>query len=344
MNRINTKAIKIKDIWLGGNNHIYLQSMTTTKTSDILKTLEQIKALEKAGAELIRVAVLDLADAKALGQIKKNMTVPLVADIHFDYKLALEALNQGVDKLRLNPGNIKNPKHIKLIVDLAKEMKTPIRIGVNSGSLPNNLAPTADNLVKVAEDEVKILESLGFYDIVISLKSTDITTTILAYEMASKIFPYPLHVGLTEAGNLLRGTVKSVLALEKILNQGIGNTIRISLTSDPVEEIKVAKYLLQALKLKDDLPELISCPTCGRLEYDMLPLVKQIDEYIETIKKPIKVAIMGCIVNGPGEAKEADVGVAGGKDFVVLFKKGKVIKKVSTEAAYLELKKLIDEF
>jgi (E)-4-hydroxy-3-methylbut-2-enyl-diphosphate synthase len=318
--------------------------MTTTKTSDVLKTVLEIKKLEKAGAELIRVAVLDLDDAKALGEIKSNMKVPLVADIHFDYKLALEALNQGIDKLRLNPGNIKNPKHIKLIVDKAKERKIPIRIGVNSGSLPNNLAPTANNLVKVAKDEVEILESLGFYDIIISLKSTDIATTIKAYELASQIFPYPLHVGLTEAGNLLRGTVKSVIALEHILNQGIGNTIRISLTDDPVEEIKVAKYLLQALHLKEDIPELISCPTCGRLEYNMLPLVKKIDEYIESIKKPIKVAIMGCIVNGPGEAKEADIGLAGGKDFVVLFKKGKIIKKVSSQDAYLELKKLIDDF
>ncbi len=344
MNRRKTKPIKIKDIIIGGSDHIYIQSMTTTKTSDVLKTVLEIKKLEKAGAELIRVAVLDLDDAKALGEIKSNMKVPLVADIHFDYKLALEALNQGIDKLRLNPGNIKNPKHIKLIVDKAKERKIPIRIGVNSGSLPNNLAPTANNLVKVAKDEVEILESLGFYDIIISLKSTDIATTIKAYELASQIFPYPLHVGLTEAGNLLRGTVKSVIALEHILNQGIGNTIRISLTDDPVEEIKVAKYLLQALHLKEDIPELISCPTCGRLEYNMLPLVKKIDEYIESIKKPIKVAIMGCIVNGPGEAKEADIGLAGGKDFVVLFKKGKIIKKVSSQDAYLELKKLIDDF
>lgn len=344
MNRIKTKPIKIKDIIIGGSDHIYIQSMTTTKTSDVLKTVLEIKKLEKAGAELIRVAVLDLDDAKALGEIKSNMKVPLVADIHFDYKLALEALNQGIDKLRINPGNIKNPKHIKLIVDKAKERKIPIRIGVNSGSLPNNLAPTANNLVKVAKDEVEILESLGFYDIIISLKSTDIATTIKAYELASQIFPYPLHVGLTEAGNLLRGTVKSVIALEHILNQGIGNTIRISLTDDPVEEIKVAKYLLQALHLKEDIPELISCPTCGRLEYNMLPLVKKIDEYIESIKKPIKVAIMGCIVNGPGEAKEADIGLAGGKDFVVLFKKGKIIKKVSSQDAYLELKKLIDDF
>lgn len=344
MNRRKTKPIKIKDIIIGGSDHIYIQSMTTTKTSDVLKTGLEIKKLEKAGAELIRVAVLDLDDAKALGEIKSNMKVPLVADIHFDYKLALEALNQGIDKLRLNPGNIKNPKHIKLIVDKAKDKKIPIRIGVNSGSLPNNLAPTANNLVKVAKDEVEILESLGFYEIIISLKSTDIATTIKAYELASQIFPYPLHVGLTEAGNLLRGTVKSVIALEHILNQGIGNTIRISLTDDPVEEIKVAKYLLQALHLKEDIPELISCPTCGRLEYNMLPLVKKIDEYIESIKKPIKVAIMGCIVNGPGEAKEADIGLAGGKDFVVLFKKGKIIKKVSSQDAYLELKKLIDDF
>lgn len=339
-----TKEIKIKDIIIGGNNPVIIQSMTTTKTKDIISTVNQIKMLEKAGCELVRVAVLDMDDAKAIGKIKKEINIPLVADIHFDYKLALESIKQGVDKIRINPGNINNLEHVKLIVDACNLKNIPIRIGINSGSLPNNMEPTPINLIEFMKREVKLLEDLGFYNIVLSLKTTDVISNIETYRLASKTFHYPLHLGVTEAGTLISGTVKSSLALGILLNEGIGNTIRVSLTEDPNLEIRVAREILNNLKLRNDMPTLISCPTCGRIEYDMMPVAKEIDKFLQTIHKPIKVAVMGCVVNGPGEAKDADIGITGNKDVVLIFSKGKVIKKVHPSEALDELKKLILEF
>ena len=339
-----TKEIKIKDIIIGGNNPVIIQSMTTTKTKDIISTVNQIKMLEKAGCELVRVAVLDMDDAKALKMIKKEIDIPLVADIHFDYRLALEAINQGVDKIRLNPGNINNINNVKLIVNACNEKNIPIRIGINSGSLPNNIKPTPQNLIEFMKREVKILEDLGFTNIILSLKTTDVISNIETYRLASKTFPYPLHLGVTEAGTLIGGTVKSSLALGILLNEGIGDTIRVSLTEDPNLEIRVAREILNNIKLRNDMPTLISCPTCGRIEYDMMPVAKEIDKFLQTIHKPIKVAVMGCVVNGPGEAKDADIGITGNKDVVLIFSKGKVIKKVHPSEALDELKKLILEF
>ncbi len=339
-----TKEIKIKDIIIGGNNPVIIQSMTTTKTKDIISTVNQIKMLEKAGCELVRVAVLGMDDAKAIGKIKKEISIPLVADIHFDYKLALESIEQGVDKIRINPGNINNFEHVKLIVDACNLKNIPIRIGINSGSLPNNMEPTPINLIEFMKREVKLLEDLGFYNIVLSLKTTDVISNIETYRLASKTFHYPLHLGVTEAGTLISGTVKSSLALGILLNEGIGNTIRVSLTEDPNLEIRVAREILNNLKLRNDMPTLISCPTCGRIEYDMMPVAKEIDKFLQTIHKPIKVAVMGCVVNGPGEAKDADIGITGNKDVVLIFSKGKIIKKVHPSEALDELKKLILEF
>ena len=344
MMRKETKVIKVGNILIGGNNPVIIQSMTTTKTKDTNATISQILSLEKAGCELVRVAILDMDDARAISKIKSGINIPLVADIHFDYKLALEAINQGIDKIRINPGNINNKKHLQLIVDKCLEYNIPIRIGLNSGSLPNNLEPTSQNLIKLAKKEVKLLEDLGFRDIILSLKTTDVKTNIEVYQLASKQFDYPLHLGVTEAGTLIGGTVKSTLALGILLSEGIGDTIRISLTEDPLLEVRVAKELLNNLGLRNDFPNLISCPTCGRLEYDMKPIANEIETFLLEINKPIKVAVMGCVVNGPGEAREADIGIAGNDDIVLIFKKGKVIKKVHPSEALDELKKLILEF
>lgn len=344
MRREKTKKIKVGNIYIGGSSSVIIQSMTNTKTSDIKKTVAQIKRLESAGCELVRVSCLDMDDAKAIKNIKKEINIPIVADIHFNHTLALEAINSGVDKIRLNPGNLKNKLHIKKIVDACLEKNIPIRIGINSGSIPNGVKPTAINLVDAAEKEVKLLEEFGFTDIIISLKSTDVLTTIEAYRMASKRFPYPLHLGVTEAGTLIGGTVKSSLGIGTLLLEGIGDTIRISLTEDPVLEIRVAKEILSNLGLRNDVPNLISCPTCGRIEYDMEPIAKEVEKLLLKINKPITVAVMGCIVNGPGEAKQADLGIAGSKDKIVIFSKGKVIKTVKHNEALEELKKLIIEY
>lgn len=339
-----TKTIKVGNILIGGNNPVVIQSMTNTKTKDIKKTLEQIHALEKAGCELVRVAVLDMEDAKAIKEVKSNINIPIVADIHFDYRLALESIKSGVDKIRINPGNITSPKHLKMIVYACKENNIPIRIGLNSGSVPNRLEPTPENLINEAIRNVKMLEDLEFYDIILSLKTTNVLTNIEVYKLASEKFPYPLHLGVTEAGTLIGGSVKSSIALGILLNEGIGDTIRVSLTEDPQLEIRVAKEILNNLGLRNDFPNLISCPTCGRLEYDMKPIANEIEKFLLTINKPIKVAVMGCIVNGPGEAKDADLGIAGSSDVVLVFSKGEIIKKVHPDEALDELKKLILEF
>lgn len=342
--RSETRPLKLGPYTFGGNNKVYIQSMTNTKTKDVEATVKQIKELETAGCEIIRVAVLDMEDAKSLGAIKAQIAIPLVADIHFDYQLALEAVRQGVDKIRINPGNIPDREKVKMIVEACKEKQIPIRIGVNSGSLPRGMEPTAENMVLAAKNHIEILESLDFYDIALSLKATDIDLTIKAYELAAKTFPYPLHLGVTEAGTTFSGSIKSAMGLGIILHQGIGNTIRVSLTDNPIIEIRAAKEILKNLGLIDNTPNLISCPTCGRIQYDMMDIAKEIEEYLYTVKKKINVAIMGCAVNGPGEARHADIGVAGGKNEALLFRRGEVIGKIPSADIVRVLKEEIDNF
>ncbi|MDY0115075.1 MAG: flavodoxin-dependent (E)-4-hydroxy-3-methylbut-2-enyl-diphosphate synthase [Acholeplasmatales bacterium] len=344
MTRTRTRSVKVGNLVLGGNNKVYIQSMTNTKTFEVAKTVEQINLLTKAGCEIVRVAVLNKRDALALGEIKKQITIPLVADIHFNYKLALEAINQGVDKIRLNPRNINDREKVKLVVNACQEKNIPIRIGVNSGSMMDNLEPTPENMVKTAKYHIDILEELNFYDIVLSLKATNMETMINAYRLASKSFNYPLHVGVTEAGTLFSGSIKSAMGIGIVLNEGLGSTIRVSLTDKPELEIRAAKEILKNLNLIENVPNLISCPTCGRLEYNMIPIAKQIEQYLTTIKKNITVAVMGCRVNGPGEAKHADIGIAGGKGVAVIFKKGEIVTKVKEDEVYDTLIKMIDEF
>lgn len=342
--REQSRPVKVGPYQLGGNNKVYIQSMTNTHTKDVEATVKQIKALEEAGCEIIRVAVLDMVDAQSLGEIKKQINIPLVADIHFDYRLALEAINQGVDKIRLNPGNIPKREHVMEVVEACKKKNIPIRIGVNSGSLPNRMAPTAENMVETARHHVEILESMGFYDIALSLKATDMKLMIEAYRLAAKTFPYPLHLGVTEAGTAFSGAIKSAMGIGILLAEGIGNTIRVSLTDNPVLEIQAAKEILKNLGLKDKVPNLISCPTCGRIQYDMIDIAKRIEEYLLKINKTINVAIMGCAVNGPGEATHADIGIAGGKGEAILFRRGKIIKKIKESEVYDVLVEEINNF
>lgn len=346
MNRLLTKPIKVGNLTIGGSNNVIIQSMTNTKTADIEATVNQIYELTTAGCQMVRVAVFDREDALALKEIKRQITIPLAADIHFDYRLALMAIEAGVDKLRINPGNIGNLERIIKVVNACKEKQIPIRIGVNGGSLEKDILekyghPTPEALVESAKRHVDILESLDFHDIIISIKTSDTFNTIEAYRLASKTFPYPLHIGVTEAGTALGGTVKSTYALGTLLAEGIGSTIRVSLTAEPIEEIKVAKELLSIFNLYTK-PKLTSCPTCGRLQYDMFPIVNEIEEYLNTLNTDIKVAIMGCAVNGPGEAKEADIGIAGGKSQALLFKAGKVVRTIKQEDIVRELKLEID--
>ena len=348
MFRNNTKKVKIGKITVGGGNPIRIQSMTATKTKDISLTVNAIHELEKVGCEIVRVAVFDYNDAGALREIKNKINIPLVADIHFDYRLALEAIKQGIDKLRINPGNIGDQARIKMVVDACKEKNIPIRIGINSGSLEKELLPLyRDNpvgaLIKSAERHIQILELLNFTDIVLSLKATDPLVTVNAYKEAAMRFPYPLHIGLTEAGTRFSGTIRSAAALGILLNEGIGDTIRISLTADPIEEIKAAKELLATFGLYKK-PVLISCPTCGRIQYDMQPIAAEIEQFLESLGNlDIKVAIMGCAVNGPGEAREADIGIAGGSDSALLFKKGAIMRRIKADEIITTLKQEILE-
>lgn len=344
LKRQETRSVKVGNLTFGGNNKVYIQSMTNTQTYDVEATVAQIRRLEDAGCEIVRVAVLNKRDAAALGEIKKQIKIPLVADIHFDYKLAIEAVNQGVDKIRINPGNIGSIDKVKAVVDACKSKNIPIRIGVNSGSMMDGMDPTPENMVKAAKFHVDILESLGFYDIVLSLKATNIETMIEAYRLASTTFPYPLHLGVTEAGTAFGGSIKSAMALGILLYEGIGNTIRVSLTDTPEIEIRAAKEILNNLGLRDNTPNLISCPTCGRIQYDMIQIAKDIEAYLDKVNKKVTVAIMGCKVNGPGEAKHADIGVAGGKGEAVIFKKGEIVTKVKESEVYATLTKMIDEF
>ncbi len=329
MKRDETRAIKIGNLTIGGNNEVIIQSMTNTKTKDIKATVKQINELADAGCQLVRLAVLNMEDALAIKEIKSQVNIPLVADIHFDYRLALQAIESGIDKIRINPGNIGSIDKVKLVVEACKKRQIPIRIGVNGGSLEKDILekygrPTAKGMIESAKKHIKILESLDFYDICISLKSSNTLLTIEAYQLASETFPYPLHIGVTEAGTKLGGTIKSSLGIGTILYQGIGNTIRVSLSDNPIEEIKVGKILLKELELIDNVPTLVSCPTCGRIQYDLIPIAKEIEDFLNTIKANITVAIMGCAVNGPGEAKHADIGIAGGVNEGLLDRKSVV--------------------
>ena len=336
MLRTETRSFQIGHLTMGGNNHVIIQSMCNTKTKDVEATVKQIHELEKVGCEMVRVAIFDKEDASAIADIKKQIHIPLIADIHFDYRLALLAIENGIDKIRINPGNIGSMDKVKAVVEACKQHHIPIRIGVNGGSLEKDILekygkPTAQGMIESAKKHVDILESLDFHDYAISLKSSNTLLTIEAYTLASQTFDCPLHIGVTEAGTNLGGTIKSSLGIGTLLYQGIGNTIRVSLSADPVEEIKVAKTLLKELELIDHVPTLVSCPTCGRIQYDLIPVANEIEDFLNTIHADITVAIMGCAVNGPGEAKHADIGIAGGVKEGLLIKKGEVIKKVKQE-------------
>lgn len=334
---------------MGGQDKVLIQSMCNIKTENYEAVSEQINKCAALGADIMRVSVLDEADAHAIKQIKERISIPLVADIHFDYRLALIAMEAGVDKVRINPGNIGSIENVKKVVDLAKAKHIPIRIGVNSGSLDKTVHDystqyTANKLVESAKKHVEILESLGFYDIAISLKGSDIRETIAAYRLASETFPYPLHLGITEAGFKEVSLIRSAAGLAPLLLDGIGDTIRISISGDPCDEVIAAKRLLHDCGLYPNYPTLVSCPTCGRTQVDVIGLSHKVMEYLEYINKPIHVAVMGCVVNGPGEAKNADIGIAGGHHEYVIFSKEKVIKKVPEAEAFEALKEEIDKF
>ena len=346
--RTDTRPIFVRDVQIGGQNKVIIQSMCNTKTKDVDSTVNQILKLENAGCEIIRVACLDIDDAKAIKDIKNKIHIPIVADIHFDYKIALEAINSGVDKIRINPGNIGDEDKTRAVVEACKEKNIPIRIGVNAGSLEKDLLekygkPCSDAMVESAKHHVDILEKLDFFDIAISLKASNLDMCIEAYEKASKVFNYPLHLGITEAGTTFSGTIKSSIGLSVLLRQGIGDTIRVSLSDDPIEEIPVCKEILKNCNLLKNSPKLVSCPTCGRIQYDMIPIAKEMEKFLQTLNADITVAIMGCAVNGPGEAKEADIGIAGGKNEAILFKKGEVVRKLTQKEIISTLKKEILE-
>ena len=345
MKRSKTKQIKVGNVLIGGQNKVVIQSMTNTKTVDVESTVKQILELENVGCEIVRVACPTIDDAKAIKKIKEKIHIPIVADIHFDYKIALEAIKSGVDKIRINPGNIGSIDKVKAVVEACKKKNIPIRIGVNAGSLEKDLLekygkPTAEAMVESARRHIKILEDLDFYYICLSLKASDLDLCIKAYEKASRTFPYPLHIGITEAGTAFSGTIKSSIGIGYLLRKGIGDTIRVSLSDDPVEEIKVCKEILKCCNLIK-LPRLVACPTCGRTQIDLIPIAKEVEKFLQTINKDITVAVMGCAVNGPGEAREADIGIAGGVKEGLLFKHGKVIKKVPQEKIVEVLKEEI---
>ncbi len=348
MRRVS-RCIRIGSVPVGGNSPITIQSMTNTRTEDVDATVAQIKQLEEAGCDIIRVAVPSLKAASVLGRIKDRISIPLVADIHFDYRIALEAIGEGVDGLRINPGNIGDKNRIQQVVRMAKKSRIPIRIGVNSGSLEKDIlekfgSPTAEALVESGLRHVAILESLDFYDIKISLKSSDVSTTVKAYRMIGEKVDYPLHLGVTEAGTLIGGTVKSSIGIGSLLLDGIGDTIRVSLTEDPVREIEVGKEILRSLGLYRKGIEIISCPTCGRCSIDLIKIASRVADEVKSLDKPLKIAIMGCAVNGPGEAREADLGIAGGKDKGVIFRKGKIIRTVKEEELVDALMEEIEKY
>ena len=333
MKREQTREVLIGDRKIGGGNPILIQSMTNTRTEDVQATVEQIHKLEKAGCEIIRCTVPTLEAARAIGEIKKQISIPLVADIHFDYKMAIAAMENGADKIRINPGNIGGEEKVAAVVAVAKERNIPIRVGVNSGSLEKELVNkyhgvTAEGIVESAMDKVKLIEDMGYDNLVISIKSSDVMMCVKAHELIAKQTDHPLHVGITEAGTLISGTIKSAIGLGLILNQGIGDTIRVSLTGDPLEEIKSAKLILRTLGLRKGGVEVVSCPTCGRTRIDLIGLANQVETMVSEFPLDIKVAVMGCVVNGPGEAKEADIGIAGGVGEGLIIKHGEIYKKV----------------
>lgn len=336
-----TREINIGGVKIGGNNPIAIQSMCNTDTRDVKSTVEQIKKLEKAGCEIIRVAVPDMQAAECIRDIKNSIDIPLVADIHFDYRLALKCMDNGIDKIRINPGNIGSADRVKQVADMAKKNHIPIRVGVNSGSLEKELVEkyggvTPQGLVESALGHVKLLEQNDFYDTAISIKASNVPFSVEVYELLSNTVDYPLHVGITEAGTVWGGTIKSAVGIGAILSRGIGDTIRVSLTGDPVEEIYAAKEILKDLNLRKFGVEFISCPTCGRTSIDLIKIANEVESKIKDIDKNIKVAVMGCAVNGPGEAREADIGIAGGHGEGLIFKKGEILRKVPEE-------KLVDE-
>lgn len=344
--REKTRQIRVGNVVLGGQNKVLIQSMCNIKTSNFKEVAKQINACADLGANLMRVSVLDMDDALAIKEIKKLISIPLIADIHFDYRLAIAAIESGVDAVRLNPGNIGSKEKVEKVVSLCKEKRIPIRVGVNSGSIDkevndNTAVVQAKELVESVSRMVKILEDLDFYDIVISLKCSHVLETIESYRLASKKFSYPLHVGITEAGPKDIGLVRSVAGLAPILSEGIGDTIRISLSDEPEEEVRACKRLLKDLGIDQNYPNLISCPTCGRTQVNLVPLANKIAKFLEEKKINKTVAVMGCIVNGPGEAKRADIGCAGGKGEWVIFRKDKIIKKVPDKNIYEELCKEI---
>lgn len=345
--RKQTRQIHIGKVAIGGGAPISVQSMCNTKTTDTVATVAQIKALQNAGCDIVRVAVPDMEAAKNLGNIIKEISIPLVADIHFDYKLALEAIEQGISALRLNPGNIGGEEKVRAVVKAAKEAHIPIRIGVNAGSLDKKIlakygAVTPEALVESAMQHVKILEDLDFHDLKISLKAHDVPLTLAAYRLMSKTVDYPLHLGITEAGTVNTGIIKSAVGIGALLSEGIGDTFRISLTGDPVVEVKVANEILKSLGLKEYGPTLVACPTCGRTSIDLPAIAEQVEKKLAGIKDPLDVAVMGCVVNGPGEARGADVGIAGGNGEGLIFRKGEIIRKVPEDKLVEELFKEID--
>lgn len=348
--RNQTKEIQIGNQVIGGGNPILIQSMTNTKTEDVAATVAQILALEDAGCQIIRCTANNEAAARAISEIKKQIHIPLVADIHFDYKLAILAMEHGADKIRINPGNIGGPDRVKAVVDVAKAHQVPIRVGVNSGSLEKELVEkyhgvTAEGIVESALDKVRMIEELGYDRMVVSIKSSDVMMCVRAHEIIAEKTKYPLHVGITEAGTLLRGNIKSSVGLGIILNQGIGDTIRVSLTGDPVNEIITAKQILKTLNLRSGGIEVVSCPTCGRTSIDLISLANQVEQLVTDYEHlNIKVAVMGCIVNGPGEAREADLGIAGGNGEGLLMKKGEILRKMPEQELLSALKEELDHW
>lgn len=342
-----SRQIKVGGIAIGGGAPVSIQSMTNTPTHDVEATLKQIRELATAGCEIVRVAVPDERAARAVGALKAGSPVPLVADIHFDYRLALIAAEQGIDKIRINPGNIGSADRVEAVANACKERGIPIRIGVNGGSLEKELlikygGPTPEAMVESALGHIRLLEQFGFEDICVSLKTSSVPTTMRAYQLMAQRYDYPLHLGVTEAGTPTMGILKSAAGIGGLLALGIGDTLRVTLTADPVEEIKVARQLLKAIGLRKEGPELISCPTCGRTQIDLIPMAQQVETLLESVNKPITVAVMGCVVNGPGEARHADVGIAGGCGEGVLFKHGQIVAKVPEDQLVLELMKLIE--
>lgn len=352
MERKNTRALQVGKVTVGGRAPVSVQSMTNTKTHDVESTVKQIQELAEVGCDIVRVAVPDMDAALALEKIKAQISIPLIADIHFDYRLALAAMERGVDGLRINPGNIGSELDVASVVKEAKKRSIPIRIGVNAGSLEKSLLqkyghPTPEAMVESALQHVAILERLGFYDIKISLKANNVPMTIQAYRLISERLEYPLHLGITEAGTINSGIIKSTVGIGALLAEGIGDTVRVSLTGNPVHEVRVANEILKTLGLREYGPTLISCPTCGRCNIQLVEIAEKVEKKLASVTKPIKVAVMGCVVNGPGEAKEADVGIAGGKGFGIVFRKGEIVSKVPdselVDALFREIEKLIGE-